>query len=150
LNQRTNQRSNQRSNPRAGRVVVTLPAAFGFGAVILPRSSDCPRVVTVEPAVVPDISNANSTTIDLGLHAPWRAAHGAVTNRNDVVEALKKKLSTVVQVRLDAVPGLKVSPSSLVLPGKVVISAPGASPGHYLLTITGDGALPTRRWVRVV
>ena len=112
---------------------MTLPPAFGFGAVLLPRTADCPGVVTLSPAVVSDISSTNSTSLELGFYAPWRLP---ATNG--------------VRVIITAVPGLLVNPSSLVLPGKVVITAPNASKGYYFLNISGEGVLPTRRWVRVV
>ena len=45
----------------------------GFSAVLLPTSS-CPALLLLEPPVVPtlDATGANTTTLHLTTHAPWR------------------------------------------------------------------------------
>eukprot|EP01051_Picozoa_sp_SAG22_P002180 SAG22_NODE_96_length_20771_cov_33.186018_4_plen_405_part_00 len=123
-------------------------AAGGFSAVLLPKPS-CPALLMLTPAVVPviDATGANATTIALGLHAPWQAAASTST---------AAALAAAVTVKVTA-PGLILSASTLTLPGSLTIRAANQSSlccrhtnVFLMLTIEGDGVLPTRRWVEAV
>lgn len=102
----------------------------GFSAIYLPRPG-AEAFLTVTPPIVPAISLSNETTIQLNFFGPWR-----------------KRLPTTVDL---VAPGLKLSASRVDVPGRVTIAATsGSEPGYLMLTITGAGVLPTRRWIHVV
>jgi hypothetical protein len=118
----------------------------GFSAVLLPKP-ECDALVIVAPLDIPtiDATGANSTTISLSVFAPWqqlRADAGSNT-------------SSAITVNVSA-PGLNLSASTVTLPGSVTLTADSASgldgvPLYYfMLTIEGEGVLPTRRWVKAV
>ena len=118
----------------------------GFSAVLLPKPN-CPALLRLAPTVVPtiDATGANSTTLALTLHAPWR--------QNTATTAAGALLSAVVNI---SAPGLTLSASTLTVPATLTLrvakptSKPTAAKSNFLLTIQGDGVLPTRRWVTAV
>ena len=96
-------------------IFVTLTA--GFSAVLLPLP-ECPPLVQMD-GVAP-LSNAKPSELKLAAFSPWR-----------------KDLQPF-EVSVDA-PGLKVSPSHLVLPGAVMVAAsPDTEDGSHFLRVTGD------------
>ena len=118
----------------------------GVSAVLLPTPT-CPGLLQLEPAVVPtiDATRANSTTLRLHVHAWQAAARKSGTDDAAITVAVRA-------------PGLSLSASSVTLvPGatlmlRVANSTASADkrPKFFMLTIEGEGVLPTRRWVKAV
>lgn len=118
----------------------------GVSAVLLPTPT-CPGLLQLEPAVVPtiDATRANSTTLRLHVHAWQAAARKSGTNDAAIAVAVRA-------------PGLSLSASSVTLvPGatltlRVANSTASADkrPKFFMLTMEGEGVLPTRRWVKAV
>jgi hypothetical protein len=116
----------------------------GFSAVLLPKP-DCDALVVVTPLTIPaiDATGANSTTISLSVLAPWQQRRASPN-------------SNTFTVNITA-PGLKLSASTITLPGSLTLTAAVSAfnlkhmPVYYfMLTIEGDGVLPTRRWLKAV
>lgn len=111
----------------------------GFSVVLLPKSS-CPALLMLSPPIVPtlDKSGGNSTTVQVTLSAQWWAPDTNAT--------------TTVTV---SAPGLELSASKISLPGALTLRVakadkPITRPHYFMLTIWGEGVLPTRRWVHAV
>ena len=119
---------------------MTLRIVGGFSAVLLPTAG-CPGLLVLTPPVIPtiDAHGANSTTVALSMHAPWQSGRVAGT----------------VTVTVTA-PGLKLSAANVTVPGVLTIAValaadkPSVRPVYFMLTIAGEGVLPTRRWVKAV
>ena len=122
-----------------------VSVAGGFSAVLLPTAS-APGLLDVSPSVIPtiDAQGTNSTTVALRLHAPWQS--GRIS-----------RATGAVTVTVTA-PGLNLSSREVTLPGVLTLSAAAhllvdgstSRPAFFMLTIEGEGVLPTRRWVEAV
>jgi len=101
----------------------------GFSAVYLRRKGGL-RLLSVSPAGVIVLGPGNSTSLNL--------------------TAFDAGNRTGITITVSA-PGLYASTTQLRLPATLTLTvAPNTTAGYHRVTLTGEGMLPTVRWVQVV